>query len=242
MDDRKIFLENLSGAMDGDGICMYNVGICYQYGKGVNADIDKAIEWFEKSAKYGYGTAIVLVGGIFGGCQGFDLQSGIDHSRFYNLPKYIKYIEMGYDIGIPISVYYMGHIHRQGLGNYDINMKLAANCWLDVISGVDYEEAYNTEKEDDTVFGLYGKLSTTYAVISSYRDLGTAFFRGGYGLPKILDNAIYYWGKAANLGSVIAADKLISLYSDGEELPIDEAKVDYWWNIRSEKGKYYGLM
>ena len=64
MDGREDYLANLSKARLGDAKAMYNVGICYQSGIGVEIDIDRSIEWYEMSAEHGFDEALILLEGI----------------------------------------------------------------------------------------------------------------------------------------------------------------------------------
>lgn len=237
MDGRENYLANLSKARFGDAMAMYNVGICYQSGIGVGIDIDRAVEWFEMSAEHGYANAIVLLEGIFSGCKGFDLQFGIDHSKFINIPKYIKYVELGCDLEYPISFYDKGNIYRQGLGGYSKSLKEAVKCWLIVIK-MNFDWAYNFEKNNVGPFAPYKRLSATYAIINSYHNLGVSYFYGSSDLLKDIDKAIYYYEKAANLGSRQSASNLIDIYLEGKGVPKDEKRAEYWMKIRKEKGKY----
>ncbi|GBB94310.1 hypothetical protein RclHR1_02330008 [Rhizophagus clarus] len=49
-----IVIKYLKSARKGDPIDQYNLGVCYQYGKGVTQDYKKAFEWYFKSANNGY--------------------------------------------------------------------------------------------------------------------------------------------------------------------------------------------
>ncbi|PKK69313.1 hypothetical protein RhiirC2_781142, partial [Rhizophagus irregularis] len=41
-------------ANSGYSLAQYNLGLMYEYGKGIEKDINQAIYWYEKSAKQGY--------------------------------------------------------------------------------------------------------------------------------------------------------------------------------------------
>ena len=40
-----------------DEVAQYNLAIKYEYGDGIEKDVDKAIYWYEQSAKQGYQSA-----------------------------------------------------------------------------------------------------------------------------------------------------------------------------------------
>ena len=52
--DTKAFEWQEKGAKLGDSGAMYNVGICYENGKGVTKDVNKAKEWYTKAAAQGF--------------------------------------------------------------------------------------------------------------------------------------------------------------------------------------------
>jgi TPR repeat protein len=49
-----LVIKYLKSARKGDPIDQYNLGTCYQYGKGIAQDYNKAFEWYFKSANNGY--------------------------------------------------------------------------------------------------------------------------------------------------------------------------------------------
>lgn len=57
LDYEKALHYYLLAAEQGDKIGQYNVGIMYEYGKGVDADENTAIYWYRKSARKGYDKA-----------------------------------------------------------------------------------------------------------------------------------------------------------------------------------------
>lgn len=55
----------------GDPEGMYNLGVCYEYGKGgLTEDEAKAVEWYKKAAEAGYATAMYKLGGAYKWGQG----------------------------------------------------------------------------------------------------------------------------------------------------------------------------
>lgn len=47
-----------NAANQGDAKAQFMLGECYYYGKGVNEDKDKAMEWYTKAADQGHSGAI----------------------------------------------------------------------------------------------------------------------------------------------------------------------------------------
>lgn len=48
-------------AEQGDAEALYQIGNCYQNGEGVEPDIEKAIEWWQKAAEQGHKKASELI-------------------------------------------------------------------------------------------------------------------------------------------------------------------------------------
>ena len=50
-----------SAAEQGDAEAMYQIGNCYQYGDGVELDIEKAVEWWLRASDHGHEKASELI-------------------------------------------------------------------------------------------------------------------------------------------------------------------------------------
>ena len=51
------FKELETRAKAGDAVAQYDLGVAYQRGDGVKADLKRAVRWWQKSADAGYGLA-----------------------------------------------------------------------------------------------------------------------------------------------------------------------------------------
>jgi TPR repeat protein len=49
----------MKAAKQGDPLSQHNLGYCYENGEGVEKDIKKAIEWYQKAAKQGHEDSIL---------------------------------------------------------------------------------------------------------------------------------------------------------------------------------------
>ena len=52
------------GATSGEPIAMFNIGLCYAYGKGIRPNETLAVQWLEKSARAGYAPARQVINEI----------------------------------------------------------------------------------------------------------------------------------------------------------------------------------
>ena len=52
-------------AEEGDNAAQYNVGILYQFGLGVAQDVQKAVDWYQKSAEAGFADATAHMGDLY---------------------------------------------------------------------------------------------------------------------------------------------------------------------------------
>lgn len=92
----------LSAAEAGHGIAMERIGYCYQYGFGVTQDTCLAKDWYEKSAKKGYGKASLQLADL------------LAEERMYveALPWYEKACKQG----IPEAYRKIGDCYLYGIG------------------------------------------------------------------------------------------------------------------------------
>ena len=51
------FSKNQKQAKKGNAAAQFNLGICYEQGRGVEKDTKKAFEWYKKSAEQGFADA-----------------------------------------------------------------------------------------------------------------------------------------------------------------------------------------
>lgn len=49
----------------GNSTAMHNLGICYEKGSGITIDLEKAVHWYQKSAKTGNSIAMNVLGSCY---------------------------------------------------------------------------------------------------------------------------------------------------------------------------------
>src|SRR6266540_3593113 len=103
-DEKITFEQYIISARRGNIIAQYNLGYCYQYGKGVSKDEKKAFEWYLKSAEAGNNA----VQNNLGHCYKYGIGTNKDEKKAFEW--YLKSAEAGnndaqYNLG---CCYYCG--------------------------------------------------------------------------------------------------------------------------------------
>ena len=112
----------LRKAKNGDTNAQTKIGIMYEFGRGLEKNYLKAIEWYELAAKNGNSRAQMYLGFIY-----FE-----DQSYKYNLKESIKWFKLAAFQGEVKAQTYLGFIYDNGLG-VPID-KIKANIWLQIAS------------------------------------------------------------------------------------------------------------
>ncbi|CAB4398201.1 unnamed protein product [Rhizophagus irregularis] len=103
LDDRVKYFES---ARKGDSIAQYNLGYCYQYGKGIAIDYNEAFKWYTKSANNGCAEGQNNLGNFYFYGRGIT----IDYKKAFEL--YFKSAKNGYNLG----QYNLGYCYQYGKG------------------------------------------------------------------------------------------------------------------------------
>ena len=202
---------------------MFNRGIYYMNNNENQLDIPKAIYWLTNAADRKHVQAIKVLTNIYAGGNAFAIPF-IDLSEYKDLHLHAKYAKMGVDEDIPYCVFCMGNIYASGADSYEKNIKKAIECWSKVIK-LDAEQVKSTEGR-----AINNRTSTYRAIVDSYRNIGNAYYNGDE-VEEDIQKAIYYWEHAALLGSRVAAQNLVTLYEDGEEIARNEEKAKEWLRV-----------
>ena len=62
VNEKDFFEQNKEKAGNGSAEAQYNLGCCYQYGRGVEMNKEQAIMWYTKAIENGYGKAKLNLG------------------------------------------------------------------------------------------------------------------------------------------------------------------------------------
>lgn len=184
---------------------MFNLGICYENGDGVEKDDLEAIRWFEKAAEKGNLLALTRMAIKYHDGQGIpqDMQKG--------MTMLLSAVEGGC---LPAK-YVLGLWYREGEG-VPTDYKKAEELFREVIDNspdeVFREDSlfalaymYATKLNRETeAFPMWKTLAERGNAMAQ-RNLGICY-EHGTGAVRNLENALYWYSKAADQGDAEAAD------------------------------------
>ncbi len=221
--DNGVFQKCLSLAQEGNLNGMYCLGMCYLQSDGVEQNLEETIKWWKKAADGQNFDAIKSLTDLYAGAPAFHLYID-DASNLRNEQEHVRYAAMGTNLQIPYCVYCLGNIYRMGICGYSKSLLLAVDLWMDV-AAMDVEKVKNIEKTN-----IYSPLSVYRAITYSCKNIGTAYFHGGDGVPKNIEETLAWWKRAANMGCRSAAAQLFDLYERGDYVAKDKEQAEYWCN------------
>lgn len=91
-------------AVQGDAQAQFNLGLCYECGRGVAKDLLEALKWFRQAADQGYGEAQYTLGCCYNGDDGFPQDPG-EATKWWAKAAEQGYADAQYCLGLS---YYMG--------------------------------------------------------------------------------------------------------------------------------------
>lgn len=203
IEDRTYFIETFLQASKGDAIAQFNLGICYQIGKGTQANLWEAINWFKRSADQNDSYAKVSLARIYL----YENNSTKEYPKAFEL---LKAASISKNIEADT---YLAECYEYGKGtikNLDKaidHYQMAANSNF---SNAQYKlgKLLVSEKKDYTA-GAYWLAKASKNPHAQY-ELGCLYF---YGLGKETDEkkAKKLWKLAANQGVEAAKIALAEL-------------------------------
>jgi TPR repeat protein len=135
-------------AMQGDLGAQNNLGVCYEYGDGVQKDLQQAVDWYEKAAQKGYPAAQYNLGGSYASGSGLDK----------DLKKAAEWYTKAAEQDHVVSQRCLARCYENGEG-VEKDMKKAVEWYLkaaengDAVSqfniGAFYETGEHVEKDDE---------------------------------------------------------------------------------------------
>lgn len=115
-------------ANEGDAVAQHHLGLMYEEGKGVRADLVQARQWYERAAQVGYGESQFRLGRIHADGRGLPAD-GVQAARWYLLAAGQGNLDAQYSLGTmfklgrgvpadPVQAYlWFDRAAEQGLGN-----------------------------------------------------------------------------------------------------------------------------
>jgi TPR repeat protein len=86
---------------------MYRLGLCYEQGCGVEKDMKRAFEWYEKAANRDHSRAQVSVSWFYENAHG-----GVERSQ----PQCLAWLTKSADLNDDEGVYRLGRCYANGIG------------------------------------------------------------------------------------------------------------------------------
>lgn len=102
------------------------LGLAYEHGQGVSADIDQAARWYKIAADRGYGPAQISIGKLYQTGKGVE-RDGAAAAAYYRMAA-----EQGY----ATARYNLGHLYAEGEGVQQDDQLAALNYAIAAIDGV----------------------------------------------------------------------------------------------------------
>ena len=100
------FDENMAAAMQGNAAAQYNLGIMYDFGKGVTENNAVAVWWYRKAANQGYVDAQYNLGTMYGNGEGVP----------ENDAEAVSWFRKAADQGLAKAQHNLGHRYDEGEG------------------------------------------------------------------------------------------------------------------------------
>jgi TPR repeat protein len=226
-------LEYSESARKGNPAAQYNLGYCYQHGKGVAKDYNKAFIWYTKSAKNEY----ALGQNNLGECY----EKGFGTDKNYNkaFELYSKSAENGCAEGQKNlgNCYYYGRgitkddkkafeLYSESANNgYALGQNNLARC---------YEMGIGTDIDFNKAFECYFKAANSKCAIAQY-NLGVCY-ENGIGTNKDNNEALKWYFESANEGYNLGQYRLGICYQYGIGTSINIKEAIIWYKKALNNG------
>jgi TPR repeat protein len=220
-------------AETGDAEAMYELARCYRWGHGVEHDMDKAIEWFKKSAEKDYQWAYFQLGRLHArdkpertnqlyAFDCFKKALGVNARSYYRLAYcYQYYEEVTSDMDKALELYQKA----SELGDP------AADCMLGDWYAAGTHVAKNLKKAEE----FYQK-ALTRDVPRYWYEVGQRYLCGRQVLKDPVQ-AIAIFERAAERGYLLALTNLAGIYRQGEYgTPVNQEKAAELYQKAAQRG------
>lgn len=229
----KMFYKLQVCAESGDMRCQNQLGIWYEEGLGTKQNIQKAIEWYEKSANQGYVSACCNLALIYVKGEGVEI----------NFTKGVHYFRIGAKEGDPHCQYNLGIAYLTGKG-IERDLKAAYSLFKKSSKGYVPSkymlfkclyQGLGTSKDEVKAIKYLKEAARKNHPKSCY-ILGNLFLSGKY-VEKDEGKAFRQYKKSAELGYSRAQEKLGEIFRNGllgkEKSP---KKSFNWYSKAAEQG------
>ena len=239
LDTEEMTEEHLSNALawflqasakGNNPIADYALAHIYSEGLGVDVDMDKATEYYQKAADENFVLAYERLGNLY-------LLEEDDPKK---ISKAVMLFQRAANEDIPTAQFKLGYMYSEGLGvkqDYETARfwyhRAANHKLIEAYTalGLIYENALGVEKDNQMAYDYYRKAAEA-GNITGQNAVARAFERG-IGVEKDIDRASFWYSKAAEQGDLNAAYNLGRIFEEYEEMRnIDIAK--FWYKKAAE--------
>ena len=206
-------------------LAMFNLGMCYAQGVGLNPSILEAWSWYKKAADKGYAPAMNSLGAI---CE-----------KKHAVAEAMTWYRKAADRGLLVAQFNLGTILMNQQKYEDAISFLqkaaeqgfaAAQCNL----GLLYERGLGTVQNYSKAFEWYQK-AAEQGLATAQNNLGV-FYENGLGTVQNYSKAFELYQKAANLGIAAAQHNLARCFSLGNGVAVNPNEAFKWYRKAAEQG------
>lgn len=217
--------EIIERANKGKTMSQNNLGLCFNYGRGVEQDHSKALEWYKKSAEKGFRAAIFNVG------ISYFYGKGVDK----NLNEALKWFQKASEKGHVVSQFYIAKCYEQLFyPEYEIfsAYKKAAEMGdtnAQIEMGEMYQEGTNkyVTKNEQEGFVWYKKAAEQWHPLAEYL-LGYCY-DFGIGVHRSSKEAMKWYKRSASFECTDAQVQIGLCYLCGHMVRRNEHKAVHWF-------------
>ena len=225
-------LERL--AEKNDAIAKNSLGRCYAKGQGVEQSWEKAVEWYQKSAKQGYEIAQYNLGLCY------EIGKGVKQSW----EKAVEWYRKSAEQGDATAQYNLGWCYKYGKGVEQDYKKAfewyhkSAEQGYEIAQynlGLCYEYGIMDVKQDyEKAFKLYRKSAELGNAIAQC-NLGLCY-ENGKGIEQSWEKAVEWYCKSAEKGNASAQYNLGECFYYGKGVKQNYEKAVEWYRKSAEQG------
>ena len=194
-------------AEEGDAYSQHEMGVNFQYGYGVPVDKQKSLEWFQKAAENGYSESMRALGIIYEGGVGVE----------QDLKKAFDYYVSAVDAGNVKSLEKLAEFYKEGIVVHKNDNKAR-----------ELLEAFVMQLQKNAISN---NADAMWRLGQIYQD-GNSLLK----IPVNLQQAAYWYEKAAELGYMYAQTSLGILYMLGLGVPKNYKKAAQLYQKAAEQG------
>ena len=222
-------------ANEGDACAQYNLGLMYEYGRGVEfyEEAEEAVEWYQKAAEQGLADAQCDLGVMY------QYGRGVEKSD----EKAAEWVLKAAEQGLARAQYKLVSMYRDGTGVEQSDKKAAewvlkaaeqgdARAQYDL--GNMYEKGRDVEQSDEKAVEWYLK-AAKQGNDCAQNNLGV-MYEYGTGVEQSYEKAVEWFLKAAEQGFARAQYNLGYMYYYGFGVEQSDEKAVEWFLKAAERG------